>query len=96
MNRVEFMEHFIKLRIINVFADKLVLLDNKMLTPLGNREHCIMTIANIEGHDDIKKFSLTGMRYLNELNNSIEVYSASGILSLLNGGRIIITSYDMQ
>lgn len=96
MNRVEFMEHFIKLGIIKEFAAKMVLLENKHLTPLDKGEQSIMCIANVEGHEDIKKFFLTGMRYLNEIERTIEIYSVMGILSLLNDGRIIITEYDMQ
>ena len=96
MNRVEFMEHFIKLGIIKEFSAKMILLENKHLTPLDKGEHSIMCIANVDGHEDIKKFSLTGMRYLNEIERTIEIYSVMGILSLLNDSRIIITQYDMQ
>lgn len=96
MNRVEFMEHFIKLGIIKEFSAKMILLENKHLTPMDKGENCIMCIANVDGHEDIKKFSLTGMRFLNEMERTIEIYSVMGVLSLLNDGRIIITEYDMQ
>ena len=96
MNRVEFMEHFIKLGIIKEFAAKMVLLENKQLTPLDKGEQSVMCMAIVDDHEDIKKFSLTGMRYLNEIEQTIEIYSVIGIISLLNEGRIIITEYDMQ
>ena len=94
MSRVQFMEEFIKLGIMKEFSAKMILLENKHLTPIGNDG--FMCIANVDGHGDIKKFSLTGIGFLNEMDRTIEYYNVMGILSLLNDGRIIITEYDMQ
>ena len=94
LNTVRFMEEYIKLEIIKEFGAKMVLLENKHLTPLEN-DNCVLSMCNLEDHDEIKKFALTQVRYLNEFDLTIEIYNLMGIISLLNDGRIIITEYDM-
>ena len=95
LNTVRFMEEFIKSQIIKEFGAKMVLMDNKHLTNL-NDDKSILSMCSVEDHEDIKKFALTQVRYLNEIDRTIEVYNLMGIISLLNDGRIIITEYDMQ
>lgn len=95
LNTVRFMEEFIKSQIIKEFGAKMVLMENKHLTNL-NDDKSILSMCSVEDHEDIKKFALTGVRYLNEIDRTIEVYNLMGIISLLNDGRIIITEYDMQ
>ena len=95
LNTVTFMEEFIKSQIIKEFAAKMVLMENKHLTNL-NDDKSFLSMCSVEEHEDIKKFALTQVRYLNEIDRTIEVYNLMGIISLLNDGRIIITEYDMQ
>lgn len=95
LNTVRFMEEFIKSQIIKEFGAKMVLMENKHLTNL-NDDKSILSMCSVEDHEDIKKFALTQVRYLNEIERTIEVYNLMGIISLLNDGRIIITEYDMQ
>lgn len=95
LNTVRFMEEFIKSQIIKEFAAKMVLLENKHLSPLEN-DNCVLSMCNVEDHDEIKKFALTQIRYLNEIERKIEVYDLMGIISLLNDGRIIITEYESR
>ena len=95
LNTVRFMEEFIKSQIIKEFGAKMVLMENKHLTNL-NDDKPILSMCSVEDHEDIKKFALTQVRYLNEIDRTIEVYNLMGIISLLNDGRIIITEYDMQ
>ena len=95
LNTVRFMEEFIKSQIIKEFGAKMVLMENKHLTNL-NDDKSILSMCSVEDHEDIKKFALTQVRYLNEIDRTIEVYNLMGIISLLNDGRIIITEYDMQ
>ena len=95
LNTVRFMEEFIKSQIIKEFGAKMVLVENKHLINL-NDDNSILTMCSVEDHEDIKKFALTQVRYLNEIDRTIEVYNLMGIISLLNDGRIIITEYDMQ
>ena len=95
LNTVRFMEEFIKSQIIKEFGAKMILMENKHLTPL-NDNNTILSMCNVEDHEDIKKFALTQVRYLNEFDLTIEIYNLMGIISLLNDGRIIITEYDMQ
>ena len=94
-NRVAFMENFIKLLIVKEFSAKMILLENKHLTPLYT-DKMTMCISHNEHSEDLMNFSLTGMRFLNEMDRQVEIYSVMGVLSLLNDGRIIITEYDMQ
>lgn len=94
-NRVAFMEKFIKLLVVKEFSAKMILLENKHLTPLYT-DKMIMCLSHNEHSEDLLNFSLTGMRFLNEMDRTIEIYSVVGILSTLNDGRIIITKYDMQ
>ena len=95
LNTVRFMEEFIKSQIIKEFGAKMVLMENKHLTNL-NDDKSILSMCTVEDHEDIKKFALTQVRYLNEIDRTIEVYNLMGIISLLNDGRIIIAEYDMQ
>ena len=95
LNTVRFMEEFIKSQIIKEFGVKMVLLENKHLTPLEN-DNCVLSMCNIEDHDEIKKFALTQIRYLNEVEGKIEIYDLMGIISLFNDGRIIITEYESR
>ena len=95
LNTVRFMEEFIKLQIIKEFGAKMVLMENKYLTPLEN-DNCVLSMCNLEDHEKIKKFALTQIRYLNEIERKIEVYNLMGIISLFNDGRIIIIDYESR
>lgn len=95
LNTVRFMEEFIKLEIIKEFAAKMILMENKHLTMLNDNKS-ILSMCSVDGHEDIKKFALTQVRYLNEIDRTIEVYNLMGIISLLNDGRVIVTEYDIQ
>ena len=95
LNTVRFMEEYIKLEIIKEFTAKMILMENKHLTPLNDNKS-ILSMCSVEDHEDIKKFALTQVRYLNEVDRTIEIYNLMGIISILNDGRVIVTEYDMQ
>ena len=95
LNTVRFMEEFIKSQIIKEFGAKMVLMENKHLTSLEN-DNCVLSMCNFEDHEEIKKFALTQIRYLNEVERKIEIYDLMGIISLFNDGRIIITEYESR
>lgn len=94
-DNVTFMGNFIKLQIIKEFGAGMLLMENKDLTPLNN-DNCILTMCNLENHDEIKQFALTNIRYLNEMERKIETYNLMGIISLFNDGRITITEYEAR
>lgn len=99
MNTQEFLESFIKESIISEFSVWSTMhLKNDLVYMRDITENRpILTMADIEGAEGMKKkFALTNVVYFNKFRYRAEQYTITGILSTLNNGRIIITSYDVK
>ena len=98
MNKEQFYETYVKECIIRTFAEWHVLHSGEDLEYMKNivENKPIMTLAEIEGASDMMKFAMTNVVYFNKVKYRAERYSITGIISNLNGGRIIVTAYDVQ
>ena len=56
----------------------------------------IMTSSIIDGGQYTKKFALTNVVLFDKNKLRVYRYNISGLLSILNNGRILITSYEIQ
>lgn len=94
-NTVQFLEDYLKEKIISTFAAEMVLAENKKLTIMRQWSKPILTLAQVDGNEDQCKFCLTNLVYYDHKNLICEKYNLTGIISLLNDGRIIVTEYDI-
>lgn len=92
MNTVEFMETFIKEKIIKAFALQMILVKNIQLDYVkGLSDPCITFCENDENS---KKFALTNIAYWEHDLLQGGVYNISGVL--YNNGKIVINEYDVR
>ena len=94
-NTVQFLEDYLKEKIISTFAAEMVLEENKKLAIARGWSKPILTLAQVEGNDDQRKFCLTNLVYFDHKNLICEKYNLTGIISLFNDGCIIVTEYDI-
>ena len=94
-----FIEEYLKTRIIADFEDYALLHNREHLVHVRGGNSPILTWAVMEDTEDtVAKFELTNVGVINidAEDRKINVYTISGIISTLNDGRIIITSYDKR
>ena len=98
MSTQEFFESYIKEDIISKFAEYSTLHRGEDLVYMRDitENKPILTMASIEGTEDVKKFCLTNVVYFNKFKYKAEKYAITGILSTLNNGRCIITACDVS
>lgn len=86
-----FIEDFIKEMIMKAFEDYMILQENKHFALSRGYSDPILTLC---GDEEFHQFCLTQCRYMDLNTGEYATYCINGVLSTLNGGRIIITSYD--
>ena len=98
MNTQEFLESYIKESIITEFSlwSAMHLKTDLVYMRDITENRPILTMGDIEGCEGMKKFALTNVVYFNKFRYRAEQYTITGIISTLNNGRIIITSYDVK
>ena len=87
-----FMEDFVKEMIIKSFEDYMLLQEDCKITISRGYSEPILTMT---GDDEFQSFALTDCSFFNIKDKCYKTYAINGVLSVLNGGRIIITSYDI-
>lgn len=87
-----FIEDFLKEMIIKSFEDGMLLAEGLEITISRGYSEPILTMS---GNDEFQSFALTNCSFLSMKSGIYETYTINGVLSVLNGGRIIITSYDI-
>ena len=97
MDANRFLEEFAKERIINEFADYMILHENKELYYMIGLSDPILTVCKVdEKTENIMKFELCNIAYCDLETRKNELYNISGIISIYNNGRIIIAGYDRR
>ena len=99
----KFLQGYIKEVIINEFIEWSILHRSQDLVYLRDiaDNKPVITMASVDGasgdeYGSVVKFALTNVIYFNKFKYRIERYAISGIISQLNNGRIIITSFDVD
>lgn len=89
-----FIEEYLKERIISEFTDMLVLHGVGEFVFCRGLSFPIMTMAETDD-DNIMKFSVTNVGILSLEERKNYFATIDGIISTYNSGRIIITDYDI-
>ncbi len=88
----DFIEDFIKEMIIKSFEDYMLLQEGlEIVISRGYSE----PMLKMGGNDEFQSFVLTNCSFFNMKYECYKTYTINGVMSVLNGGRIIITSYDI-
>ena len=84
--------------IISEFIDWMFLHEDADLQYLRDikENHPIMTNCMIDGGQYTKRFALTNVVLFDKNKLKAQRYNISGLLSILNNGRVLITSYEIQ
>lgn len=88
----DFIEDFIKEMIIKSFEDYILLQEGLEIVISRGYSEPVLTMA---GNDEFQSFVLTNCSFFNMKYEYYKTYTINGVMSVLNGGRIIITSYDI-
>lgn len=90
-----FMEDYLKERIVQEFIDLMVLYDQVRFTYCRGISELFLTMCETDD-ENVMKFSLTNIGILNEEDRFFYTACVDGIISTYNSGRIIITDYDIH
>lgn len=87
----DFIEDFIKEMIIKSFEDYMLLQEGLEIAISRGYSEPILTMG---GNDEFQSFVLNNCSFFNMKYECYKTFTINGVMSVLNGGRIIITSYD--
>ena len=96
MNREQIcIEDYIKERIISEFEAYILLTEGVELTALRGSSKPILT-TSMGTEDEFIKFCLTNVTFFSYKSYNSSLCTIDGLISTLNGGRIIICEYDIK